>query len=556
MDKNLAKQSPWQRTPFNQTPALVDYNTVSSDKALLDAIQANAGEHSQQVTESLVPLGELAGSEEARQHGARANNNEPVLKTVDRHGYRVDEVEFDPSWHWTMSKAVGFGLGGTAWTEKSPVAHLRRAAGMYAWGQNDQGHMCPVGMTYAAVPSLYLDSAIAQEWVGGLASTEYDPGLRIPSEKKGILAGMAMTEKQGGSDLRNSSSIARPTSEPGMYLIDGHKWFTSAPMNDVFLTLAQTPEGISCFVVPRVLPDGNRNPIEIVRLKNKMGNRSNASSELEFRNTHGRLLGEPGRGVKAIIEMVNVSRLETILQSLSVMRKSLSEAIWHTTHRSAFGAKLSEKPAMQNVLADLAIEMEAAVFSTMRLASTFDRSGDSHEEALRRIAMPLLKFWITKRTPYMVAESLECLGGNGFIEESGMPQLFRESPLGSIWEGSGNVNALDTLRAIDREPSCLEAWQVEVESVAGHDERLDNFVRLLSKEVSDAEDREFRARRLVAGMATALQATILIKQGDQKIADLFCATRIDNDWRGAFGTLPGSPKLDDVIQRSMPLLDA
>ncbi|RYI99897.1 MAG: DNA alkylation response protein, partial [Actinomycetales bacterium] len=362
---------------------------------------------------------------------------------------------------------------------------------------------------------LRADEAIAKEWTPLLASTAYDPGVRLPSSKRGALAGMGMTEKQGGSDVRANVTEARPTSVDGEYTLHGHKWFTSAPMNDVFLVLAQAAGGVTCFVVPRVLPDGSRNRIDVVRLKDKLGNRSNASSELELDGTVAQRLGDEGRGVRTIIEMVAATRLDCVLGSTSLMRRAVNEATWHTAHRSAFGSLLSEKPLMQNVLADLAVETEAATVLAMRLASAVDNVMDPHEAALRRIALPLAKFWVCKRTPYLVAEALECLGGNGYVEESGLPLLYREAPLNSVWEGSGNVNALDVLRALGREPEVLDAWITEVGRARGGDPRLDRAIEdtlaLLGSLMGEPDRLEANARRLAGRMAAVLQGSLLVR---------------------------------------------
>jgi len=547
---------PLQRAPENQSTPLVGYNVLTADKALVGAITAYAGDKASGIIETLTPMGALAGSAEARKHWHLANENEPQLRISDRYGNRLDEVEFHPSWHWLMTQGVGFGLTASPWISPSPVAHLERAAGFFTWGQVEQGHMCPITMTYAVVPALRADDALAKQWTTGLASTTYDFGLRPPEEKKGLLAGMGMTEKQGGSDLRTNSTIAKPTSTHGEYRLTGHKWFTSAPMNDMFLVLARAPEGISCFVVPRVLPDGSRNAISIVRLKDKLGNRSNASSELEFRDTFALRLGDEGRGIRTIIDMVSATRMDCILGSAGIMRKALAEASWHTSHRSAFGAKLADQPAMINVLADLAVESEAATTVALRLASALDKPDDPHEQALRRIGLALEKFWVCKRTPFMVAEALECLGGNGFIEESGMPLLFRESPLNSIWEGSGNVNALDVLRALSREPESLEAWLTEVGAVRGEDARLDTAVNEVLTELADLSDVELRARRIAGLMAMCLQGALLLKDGDPAVADAFCASRLGGDWGGTFGTLPRGLDLAAIVERTTPHLES
>lgn len=543
---------PLQRAPENQAAPLVGHNAVRSDAALLDAVRANAPADADAILDPLDPLGELAGSAEAREHGRLANENEPVLRTVDRFGNRVDEVDFHPSWHWLLDKGIGFGLSGHAWTSEAPMPHLRRAAGYIAWGGVEPGHGCPMTMTYAAVPALRADDAQAKQWTPGLASRTYDFGLRIPSEKAGLLAGMGMTEKQGGSDIRTNATVARPTETFGEYRLTGHKWFTSAPMNDVFLVLAQAPEGLTCFVVPRVLPDGSRNPFSIVRLKDKLGNRSNASSELEFADTFATRLGDEGRGVRTIIEMVASTRLDCVLGSASLMRRAVAEASWHTSQRAAFGATLAQQPAMRNVLADLAVESEAATALGLRLASSVEQPGSEHEQGLRRIGLPLAKFWVCKRTPFMVSEALECLGGNGYVEESGMPLLFRESPLNSIWEGSGNVNALDVLRALRREPESLQAWLTEVGSVRGEDARLDSAVNAVLTQLADLEDIESRARRLASLMAVCLQAALLLRNGSPAVADAFCASRLAGDWGGVFGTLPKGLDLAAIVDRTTP----
>lgn len=547
---------PLERAPSNQASPLVGYNVATADAALMDAVSAFAGDHAGEVVDALTPMGRLAGSAEAREHWHLANENEPVLRTTDRFGNRVDEVDFHPSWHWLMDKGVGFGLTAEPWTSQSPVAHLQRAAGFLTWGQVEQGHMCPITMTYAVVPALRVDDAIAKQWTTGLASRTYDFGLRRPEDKAGLLAGMGMTEKQGGSDLRTNTTQARPTEAHGEYLLTGHKWFTSAPMNDIFLVLAQAAAGVTCFVVPRTRPDGSRNALSIVRLKDKLGNRSNASSELEFNDAWAVRLGDEGRGIRTIIEMVSATRQDCILGSAGIMRKAVAEAAWHTSRRSAFGSTLADQPAMINVLADLAVESEAATMVSLRLASAVDKPHDAHEQALRRIGLALEKFWVCKRTPFMVAEALECLGGNGYVEESGMPLLFRESPLNSIWEGSGNVNALDVLRALAREPESLDAWITEVGTVRGEDARLDQAVEDVLGELADLSDVETRARRIAGRMAAVLQGAVLLQHGDPAVADAFCASRLGGDWGGTFGTLPRGLDLAGIVARTTPHLDS
>ncbi len=524
---------------------------VAGDPALVEAVTRHG---SAEVVAGLRELGLLAGSAEAREHGLLANRFEPELTTFDRYGNRIDEVRFHPSYHWLMERGIGFGLGATPWTSDDPHPHVRRAAGFIAWSQVEQGHGCPISMTYAAVPALRADDALAKEWTPKLASTSYDLGVRSAEDKAGVLAGMGMTEKQGGSDVRTNVTEARPTAVDGEYELHGHKWFTSAPMNDVFLVLAQAPDGLTCFLVPRVLPDGTRNQMDVMRLKDKLGNRSNASSELEFRGTWAQRLGDEGRGVRTIIEMVAATRLDCVLGSTGLMRKALAEAAWHVTHRSAFGGRLVDKPLMQNVIADLAVESEAAVALAIRLAAAVDRSEDPHEAALRRIALPLSKFWVCKRTPTMVAEALECLGGNGYVEDSGMPLLFRESPLNSIWEGSGNVNALDVLRALGREPESLEAWITEVGRAHGADARLDAAIRRTLEGLADLAGREADARRLAVAMATCLQGALLVQHAPAEVADAFCATRLGGEYGGTLGTLPHGIDLGAIVERATPVV--
>ncbi len=536
------------RASTNQVPPLVGHNVVTGDAALVEAVTRHA---SAAVVDDLAALGAAAGTEEAREHGVLANQNPPRLTPYDRYGERIDEVEFHPSWHWLMERAVGHGLAATPWESDTPHAHVRRAAGFMAWSHTEPGHGCPVSMTYAAVPALRADDAIAQEWTPRLASTTYDPGLRPVADKRGALAGMGMTEKQGGSDVRANVTRAVPTASDGEYTLHGHKWFTSAPMNDVFLVLAQADAGVTCFLVPRVLPDGTRNPIDVVRLKDKLGNRSNASSELELDGTLAVRLGDEGRGVRTIIEMVAATRLDCVLGSTSLMRRALNEAAWHVAHRTAFGSVLADKPLMQNVVADLAVEVEAATALAVRLAAAVDDATDPHEAALRRIALPLAKFWVCKRTPAMVAEALECLGGNGYVEESGLPLLYREAPLNSVWEGSGNVNALDVLRALSREPEVLDAWLTEVGAARGGDTRLDRAIEHTLALLGDSATLEGSARRLAGRMAACLQGALLVRYGPPEVADVFCASRLADGHDGTYGALAGGD-LPALVARATP----
>lgn len=544
------------RDTSNQVPDLVGHDVVGGDAALSEAILRHG---SPEVADSLVELGREAGTAEARAHGALANAHPPALRPYDRRGNRIDEVEFHPSWHWLMDRAVSHGLAARPWAEQragAAHAHLRRAAGFFAWSQVEPGHGCPISMTYAAVPALRTDPDIAECWEPLLSSTTYDPGVRDPATKLGALAGMGMTEKQGGSDVRTNVTSATPTPDAGWYSLRGHKWFTSAPMNDVFLVLAQAPDGLTCFVLPRVLPDGTRNAFDITRLKDKLGNRSNASGELEFDGTLALRLGSEGRGVRTIIDMVAATRLDCVIGSAALTRRAVAEATWHAAHRSAFGARLADQPAMSGVLADLAVESEAATALAMRLAAAVDRPDDEHEAALRRIALPLAKFWVCKRTPAAVAEAMECLGGNGYVEESGMPLLLRESPLNSIWEGSGNVNALDVLRALQHSGAALEAWMSEVGAARGADRRLDEaFAHTLEMlgELGDASSAAAQARRLAVAMATCLQGSLLVRHAPAEVSDAFCASRLPGSHGGVFGTLT-TGGADRIVARATPIL--
>jgi putative acyl-CoA dehydrogenase len=538
------------RAATNQPPPLVGHHVIASDHCLSEALDRfGAGS----TAASLDELGTLAGSGEAREHALAANRYPPRLAAYDRFGARIDEVDFHPSWHWLMERAVGFGLAAAPWVSGDSCAHVRRAAGFFAWSQVESGHGCPVSMTYAAVPALRADATRAATWVPRLTSTSYDFGLRAPSAKRGCLAGMGMTEKQGGSDVRANVTTATPDGSGG-YRLEGHKWFTSAPMDDVFLILAQAPGGLSCFVVPRVLESGQRNMFAIQRLKDKLGNRSNASAELEFDDTWGELLGEEGRGIRTIIEMVAATRLDCVIGSAAIMRKAVAEASWHARHRRAFGATLIDQPLMQNVIADLAVESEAATVTALRLAYAVDHLDDEHEAALRRLALPLAKFWVCKRTPSMVGEALECLGGNGYVEDSGMPLLFRESPLNSIWEGSGNINALDVLRALRTSPEVLDAWLTEVGKVRGENMHLDHAVHEVLTQLADLSHAEGSARRLASMMACCLQGALLVAGGSAEVADLFCASRLAGDAIGVFGTLPAGPEIAAVARRTVPAM--
>ncbi|WP_210495202.1 acyl-CoA dehydrogenase family protein [Patulibacter sp. SYSU D01012] len=534
----------------NQVPPLEGHD-VAADPALLEALRREGAAWHE---EDLHRIGRLAGSAEAQRWGDDANAFEPVLRTHDRYGHRVDEVDFHPSYHRLMDVAVREGMAGAPWTDPRPGAHVARAASVSVWSVVEQGHTCPISMTYAAVPVLRGTPELADAWLPGLTSREYEPGLRTPAEKPGLLAGMGMTEKQGGTDVRSNTTVAAPQAD-GTYRLTGHKWFTSAPMNDVFLVLAQAPGGLSCFLVPRVLPDGSRNTFRIQRLKAKLGNRSNASSEPEFDDTVAWLVGEEGRGVRTIIDMVSMTRLDSSLGSAAGMRAALIQAAHHVRHRVAFGGLLIDKPLMRNVLADLALESEAATTLVMRVAGAVDRAerGDAEEAAFKRLATALGKYWVCKRQPPMVAEALECLGGNGYAEESGMPRLYREAPLNGIWEGAGNVNALDMLRALARQPESMEAYAAEIGRAAGADARLDAAWADLQRELARPEDAELRARTLAERLALVLQGALLVRHAPAAVADAFCATRLAGERGLAFGTMPSGLALGGIVDRIPPV---
>ncbi|MEU7904712.1 isovaleryl-CoA dehydrogenase [Actinoplanes sp. NPDC049118] len=542
--------SPVTHEVVNQPPPLAGHD-IAADAALLEGV---AREGAGWAVDDLHRLGKLGGEAEPQRWAEEANRHEPRLLTHDRYGHRVDEVEFHPAWHRLMEVAVCEGLAGAPWADRRTGAHVARAAGLFTWSQVEAGHSCPVSMTYAVVPALRNAPELAAVYEPLLTARAYDPGLRTPATKRGLLAGMGMTEKQGGSDVRANSTTATPAGD-GTYRLRGHKWFTSAPMCDLFLVLAQAPSGLSCFLVPRVLPGGERNPFRIQRLKDKLGNRSNASSEPEFDDTVGWLVGDEGKGVRTIIEMVAMTRLDCVTGSASGMRAALVQAVHHARHRSAFGGPLIGKPLMRNVLADLAVESEAATALALRLAGAVDRGvrGDTQERAFSRLAVPVAKFWVCKRQPAVVGEALECLGGNGYVEESGLPRLYRDAPLNSIWEGSGNVQALDVLRAMRRDPDSLEAFRAEVAAAAGADERLDTAAARLTALLGDGDDLESDARRIVERMALVLQGSLLVRHAPGAVADAFCASRLGGDWGHTFGTLPRGADTAAIVERAMPV---
>ena len=517
----------------NQAPPIVPYNMFEADVALQEAIGREGAGWG---VDRLRDIGALAGSPEALEHSERCERNGPVLRTHDRYGHRVDEVELDPSWHWLLRQAVERAVHSLPWRDPQPGAHTVRAGLMYVWSQVNSGVMCPVSMTYSVIPALRQNEHAAAEW---------EPRLVKPDYESGALAGMAMTEKQGGSDVRANTTRAEPQSD-GTYEISGHKWFCSYPPCDVFLTLAQTREGLSCFLI-----EGRDPGFQIQRLKDKLGTRSLPSAEIELHGVRGRLVGDAGRGVPAILRMVNHTRLDCLIGSAAGMRWGTAQAVHHARHRSAFGAPLAEQPAMRNLLADLAIESEAATAAAMRVA----RAYDSDEGPFRRFATAVLKYWVCKRAPAHAAEALECLGGNGYVEESGLPRLFRDSPLNSIWEGSGNVAALDVLRAMVSEPEGLPAFLAEVEQARGANKHLDAQVAAVKDTVarfaSSPGDTQWQARHTVEDLGLALQGSLLVRHAPAAVSDAFCAARLDGRGGLALGTLPAGIDSAAILDRTL-----
>ncbi len=537
---------------FNQPPPLRDYNVFRSDRALVEGLTLEGATHA---FTQLDEIGILAGSEQAIEWGRLANEFAPRLHTHDRYGHRIDEVEFHPAYHELMRVATHYGLHASPWASSDAAAHLARAAKFYVWGQVEAGHGCPISMTYAAVPALRVQPEIAALWEPRLVANSYDAELQPIADKTSALSGMAMTEKQGGSDVRANRTravFAERTDEGDAYLLTGHKWFCSAPMSDAFLVLAQTDAGLTCFLMPRVLPDGTRNRIFIQRLKDKLGNRSNASSEIELDRTWALLVGEPGRGVQTIVEMVNFTRLDCINGSASLMRAATAQAVHHAVHRQAFGKALIDQPLMQNVLADLAIESEAAMLLLLRLARATDRAAtDPREALLKRLGTAIGKYFVCKRTPTVVGEALECLGGNGYVEDSGMPRLYREAPLNSIWEGSGNINALDVLRIIAKQPEALLAFRSEIEP-ALQDARIRHAAAALQALVIDTASTQAQARLIVERMAVLWQAALFARTPSNPAADLFIESRLAGRWGSTLGSLPASENLARVAERAIP----
>ncbi|QOC23532.1 acyl-CoA dehydrogenase family protein [Wenzhouxiangella sp. AB-CW3] len=540
---------------INQPPPLPAHNAFDQHPALREALQREGG---QAFEGQVVEYGRVAGHDILRL-GEQANEHLPRLQTHDRHGRRVDRVEFYPTYHELMALGLGHGLASLTWSGR-PGARVARAAMMFVHSQFEAGTMCPITMTHAVLPSLRLQPEIAAEWEPRVLASTYDPRFLPAEQKKGVTLGMAMTEKQGGSDVRANTTTATPLGEPGPareYELVGHKWFCSAPMSDAFLTLAQTEAGLSCFLVPRFRPDGSLNPFHLMRLKDKLGNRSNASSEVEFPGTWAQMVGEPGRGVATIIRMVAETRMDCVIGSASLMRQAVVEAVHHCCGRSAFGKRLVHQPLMKNVLADLAVESEAATVLALHLAGLAERGESDEQSALiARVATPVAKYWVCKRAVGVAYEAQECLGGGGYVEESILPRIYREAPVNAIWEGSGNVQCLDVLRVLQREPRCLDALMARLESHSGDHLGLAHRIAAIKKAVSSGSQLEQQARRLVEDMALCLQAILLIESGSTAVAEAFVSGRLPAGHGLLFGNLPESIDFDTIVSRTWPPAEA
>ena len=540
----------------NQAPPLAGLNAWTTDPALVEAVHRHGGGWR---ASALAELGALTGSAALRDLGREANLHPPQLRAFDRYGNRVNQVEFHPSYHALMRTSMAWELHSLPWTQPQAGAMVARCASTYLMSQVEPGHGCPITMTFAVVPALQHQPEVAAEWVPRVTATAYDPRDRPAHEKTACTMGMAMTEKQGGSDVRRNTTSATPLGArgPGQpYRLVGHKWFCSAPMCDAFLTLAYTDHGLSCFLVPRWRPDGTRNAMNLMRIKDKLGNRSKASSEIEYAGAWAVMVGAEGRGVPTIIEMVGHTRLDCVFGSAALMRRAVTEAVHHARHREAFGGRLADSALMQNVLADLAIESEAALALGMRLAAAFDagRAGDEQEAAFARVATAVGKYLVCKRAPAVTFEAMECLGGNGYAEESGMPLLYREAPVNSIWEGSGNVMCLDVLRALRKEPASVAALMAELKAGAGHAPAYDRALAALHDQLGQPDALVAGARTFVERLGLLLQARLLQEHAPAAVAGLFVESRLAGRWSGAFGTLPPDPaRLRPVLERALPV---
>ncbi|MZR62289.1 acyl-CoA dehydrogenase family protein [Alcanivorax sp. DP30] len=541
---------------FNQARVLENYNPYETDTALREAVQRHGAGWAEP---KLLEHGARTGTAEVIEWGFLANEHKPQFFSHDRQGYRVDYVKYHESYHRLMALGLESGMHSSPWTDPKPGAHVARAAQSYLQAQVEAGHGCPLTMTFAAVPSISLTPSLAKEWLPKILNNAYNPRNVPHYEKEALTIGMGMTEKQGGSDVRANTTRAWAIGAEGTgeaYELVGHKWFTSAPMCDAFLVLAQTENGLSCFLVPRWRPDGSKNPIQVQRLKNKMGNVSNASSEIELRGALGWMVGEEGRGVPAIIEMVAMTRFDCMIGSMAGQRQAVAQAVNHASGRAAFGKTLLDQPLMRNVLADLQLEVEGSLAIAMRMGEALDQSTldpkNDHEKLLLRLGLPAGKYWICKRSPFHAYEAMECLGGNGVTEDFIMARLYREAPINAIWEGSGNVQALDMLRALAKTPTVLETWFAELDKTRGSDVRLDKAVDALKQEFRDMEDAEYRARDIVDRLSLTMQASQLVAAGNQAVAEAFIASRLGQHGDRNYGTLPRGLDLGEILGRADP----
>ncbi len=539
----------------NQSRPLQDYDAWQADRALRAAVAAHGAAWA---GESLSEAGRVFASADVLRLAAQANEHRPVLQTHDRQGRRIDEVEFHPAWHRLLGMAVERGLVALPWHDPAAGSQVARAALFYLYSQAEAGTQCPVAMSYGAVPVLRHVAGqhpdIESLWLPRLLSRRYDGRLVPAADKRGVLFGMGMTERQGGSDVRSNITVAEPLERRGggqRYRITGHKWFLSAPMCDAFLVLAQTAGGIGCFLLPQFRDDGSRNALRLQRLKDKLGNHSNASSEVEFHGAEGLLLGEEGRGVPTIIEMASYTRLDCVIATAGMQRRALAVALNHAAQRVTFGARLIEHPVMRSVLADLALESEAATQLAMYLASCYEEDADEADRLIGRLLTPAAKFHVCKRGPQFAAEAIEVLGGNGYVEEQDLARIYRELPLLSIWEGSGNVMCLDVLRTLAREPQAAEALTARLSRVGGAHPALDAILARLDALL--AVPAEADGRMIAHSITLAVQGALLVRHAPAALADLFCSTRLpETAWGASFGTLPAASPLDEILDRAMP----
>ena len=535
-------------TVTNAADVLENTNLYGINQALQDAVTREGAGWAR---EELLTLGAEIGSAEWLKVGEDANRNPPVLKNFDRYGHRRDEFEFHPAWHTCLRWLKRHGVDTGAWADPRPGSHVRRAALFQMFAEVECGSLCPTTMTYGVVPPLSRVPMLAETWLPLLLSRDYDERFIPAQQKRGVMMGMGVTEKQGGSDVRANTTRAEPIGG-GWFRLTGHKWFLSAAMCDAFLVTAQSPRGLSCFFLPRLLPDGSRNPLHLVRAKDKMGDRSNCGAEVEFPGTLAYRVGEEGRGIPTVIEMATYTRLDCANGSTGIMRAALSNALHHASRREAFGRRLIDQPLMQNVLADMALEVEAHTALAMRVSGAFDRQDDAREDALRRALTPVAKYWVTKRCPVLVAEAMEVLGGIGYVEEAPLARLYRQAPLNSIWEGSGNIMSIDLLRAFSREPDTLTALEAELAAAAGRHPAYDRYLARLKNELTDPASLESRGRRLIEKVALATQACLLLRYAPDFVSAAFCASRLGGEGGAAFGTLPGNTAFTALLQRAWP----